>query len=127
MPSWILPNLNDTTPAAPAGHSNGKWQVGDPYTDGQGIRRRDTSVYFPDSGNRANGEVVSGSGNNFTLDHAPSPAESLILVQRLPTFGGVVLFQEEGSPVMGDYALAGANITTTNSIAAGALRAWYTW
>jgi hypothetical protein len=125
--TWILPNLNDTTPAAPDGYSNGKWQVGDPYTDDQGLRRRDTSVYFPSNGNRANGEVVSGSGTSFTLAHPPSPAESLILVQRLPSFGGIVLFHEEGSPVVGDYALTGAAITTNNSIPAGGLRAWYSY
>ena len=77
------------------------------------------------SPNFADGEVVSGSGTAFTLAHPPSPADSLILVQRLPSFGGIVLFKRVGSPLVGDFDISGANITTVNSLSAGDLRAWY--
>src|SRR5450759_3724622 len=61
MPTWILPNLSSTTPAAPAGHRNAKWQAGDPYTDGQGVRRRDTSCNEPATGG------VSVKTGDYTL------------------------------------------------------------
>jgi hypothetical protein len=58
---WILPNLNDTTPPAPDGRRNTKWQHGDPYTDTDGIRRRDTSSYEPATGG------VSVKTGDYTL------------------------------------------------------------
>ena len=61
MPTWVLPNLSDTTPAAPDGHSNGKWQDGAPYTGSDGMRRRDTSVYKPNTGG------VSVKTGDYTL------------------------------------------------------------
>jgi hypothetical protein len=61
MPIWVYPNLNDTLPAAPDGHRNTKWQGGAPYTDSDGIRRRDTSCYEPSTGG------VSVKTGDYTL------------------------------------------------------------
>lgn len=69
--------------------------------------------------NFADGETVSGSGTAWTLAHTPNPAASLILVQRLPNFGGVVLFAGT------DFTISGAAVTTTNSLSTGVLKAWY--
>jgi hypothetical protein len=64
MPIWVLPNLSDTTPAAPDGRRNTKWQHGAPYTDTDGIRRRDTSCYEPSTGG------VSVKTGDYTLTAA---------------------------------------------------------
>jgi hypothetical protein len=64
-------------------------------------------------------EIVNGADNNWTLQVAPNPQESLLLFQFLPAFGGILL------AAGADYVLAGANITTVNVIPAGTLRAWY--
>lgn len=69
--------------------------------------------------NYANNETVAGADTGWTLAHAPSPSASLLLVQIVTGFGGIVLIQDL------HYSLSGAAITTINSIAAGALRAWY--
>ena len=67
----------------------------------------------------ADAETVVGTGTGWTLAHAPAPPASLILVQRLAGFGGVVLI----SPT--DYTLNVRSITTVNSITSGLLTAWY--
>jgi hypothetical protein len=64
-------------------------------------------------------EIVAGSGTAWTLAFSPSPALSLILVQQVSGFGGIVLIAGT------DYTLAGAAVTTVNSLSAGVLRAWY--
>lgn len=69
--------------------------------------------------NFADGETVAGSGTAWTLAHTPSPALSLILVQYVAGFGGIVLIAGT------DYTLAGAAITTVNSLSAGVLTGWY--
>lgn len=87
----------------------------------------DGTNYFTERGfappvslpNFADAETVSGSGTNWTLAHSPSPAASLILVQRIPNFGGIVLIAGT------DYTISGTTITTTNSLSSGVLRAWY--
>lgn len=69
--------------------------------------------------NFADAETVSGSGTSWTLAHAPSPTASLRLYQYLTGFGLVGLLQGT------DFTLSGTTITTTNSLAAGVLHAWY--
>ncbi len=70
--------------------------------------------------NFADGETVAGSGTGpWTLAHTPNPALSLILVQYVAGFGGIVLIAGT------DYTLAGAVITTVNSLSAGVLTSWY--
>jgi hypothetical protein len=64
-------------------------------------------------------EVVAGGGTSWTLANAPDPTTSLQLYQELSGFGGVLLVPGV------DYSLAGATITTINTIAAGNLFAWY--
>ena len=76
------------------------------------------------SPNFADDEIVSGSGTSWTLAHTPTTG-SLILQQYLAGFGPINLWKSEGSPLVGDYSISGANITTVNSISAGKLRAWY--
>jgi len=71
--------------------------------------------------NFADGEVVSGSGTSWVLVHAPNPPASLELYQALSGFGNILL--KSGV----DYTLTAANITTVNTIASGALMAWYRW
>lgn len=44
--TFILPNLNATNPAAPAGARNGSWQHGTPYVGPDGNTWRDDSVNF---------------------------------------------------------------------------------
>ena len=65
-------------------------------------------------------ETPSGAtGTAFTLAFTPSPSASLQLFQQISGFGGILL-------VVGtDYTITGANITTTNTIPSGTLRAWY--
>lgn len=67
----------------------------------------------------ADAETVAGTGTHWTLEHTPAPPKSLILVQSIAGFGGVILF----SPA--DYTLSDKAITTVNTITAGALKAWY--
>lgn len=69
--------------------------------------------------NFADDETVSGSGTSWTLAHTPSPSASLQLFQEIAGFGGVLLRQGT------DYTLTGAAVTTTNSLTAGVLFAWY--
>jgi hypothetical protein len=69
--------------------------------------------------NFADDETVMGSGRYWTLTHVPSPVASLTLYQALPGFGSVLL--NAGT----DYTILGAIITTTNTITAGSLSAWY--
>jgi len=59
--AWVYPNLNDSDPAPPAGHSNTKWQHGDPYTGSDGVRRRNVSCYEPATGG------VSVKTGDYTL------------------------------------------------------------
>lgn len=77
--------------------------------------------------NYADNETVSGSGTSWTLAYSPNPANSLILVQRIPSFGGIVLIQGALSspPIVYDYTLSGNVVTTVNSISSGDLIAWY--
>ena len=65
----------------------------------------------------ADAEQVSGSGTSWTL--ANTPTGDLQLFQYLTGFGCVALIQGI------DFAITGAAITTTNSIASGKLYAWY--
>jgi hypothetical protein len=69
--------------------------------------------------NFANNEIVSGSGTNWTLAHSPSPTASLMLFWSLPGFGGILLLPPT------DYTLEGNAVTTTHSLRAGALHAFY--
>ena len=69
--------------------------------------------------NFADNVVVVGAGVNWALPNPPNPAASLQLFQQLSGFGQVML--QAGV----DYTLVGTAITTVNSIAAGALRAWF--
>jgi hypothetical protein len=64
-------------------------------------------------------EPVAGSGNNWTLAQIPSPPTSLQLYQQISGFGSILLVAAT------DYQIAGASITTVNSIGAGLLKAWY--
>jgi hypothetical protein len=45
---FILPNLNATNPAAPAGARNVSWQHGTPYTGSDGNTWRDDSANLPE-------------------------------------------------------------------------------
>lgn len=69
--------------------------------------------------NFADNEAVAGSGTAWTLLHVPNPAGSLILVQYISGYGGIVLVQGI------DFTLSFTAVTTTNSLSAGVLRAWY--
>jgi hypothetical protein len=64
-------------------------------------------------------ELVAGSGMSWTLAAIPQPDISLQLYQQLPEFGAVLL--RAGL----DYNLSGSAVTTTQTLAAGALFAWY--
>lgn len=64
-------------------------------------------------------EVVSGSGTSWTLANVPSPASSLMLFQKVDSFGDVKLRRTV------DFTDSGASITTVNSFSAGDLQAWY--
>jgi hypothetical protein len=69
--------------------------------------------------NFIDGEVVFGSGTQWSLSRIPVPAGSLQLFQSLPSFGNILL--RNGI----DYNTFGQAIVTINSIAAGSLIAWY--
>jgi len=71
------------------------------------------TVHFVDN------ETVAGSGTIWTLANAPSPPSCLQLFQALPGFGNILL------KINVDYTLSGKNISTINSLAAGALTGWY--
>jgi hypothetical protein len=94
------------------------------YSDGTNV----TEVSGTGGGsspNFADAETPSGSCNgsntSFSLANSPSPAGSLILVQRTAAGVGSVLFA--GGV---DYTLSGASITTVNAPASGdSLLAWY--
>ena len=64
--------------------------------------------------NFSDAETPSGSGLNYTLAHAPDPAESLVLV-----LNGSTLTQGQ------DYTLSGANITMVSDPGSGNFQAWY--
>jgi hypothetical protein len=67
------------------------------------------------------GGSINGSNAAFTLAHSPSPAGSLILVQRFASGGAAVLF-----PGGVDFTLSGLNITMVNAPATGdSFLAWY--
>lgn len=67
-------------------------------------------------------EVISGSGTAWTLVHAPGAGIVPIIAVMVAGFGGVPLFLG-ATP---GFTITGANLTTTNSYLAGALRAlWY--
>jgi hypothetical protein len=73
-----LINLNDTTPAAPAGKVNIKWQA-------DGGSPRNVSAYIdpppsPVAGSETPAGALDGSNQTFTLSFAPNPVASLLLV-----------------------------------------------
>jgi hypothetical protein len=70
----------------------------------------------------ADAEIAGGvTGSVFTLQHAPNPVTSLLLVHRVPEFGGIVMTHPT------DYDIIGATITLTGGTVmdAGTLIAWY--
>jgi hypothetical protein len=106
-------NLNDTTPPAPSGMVNVKWQA-------DALVPRNLSAYIdPGDLGSAVCEVPAGvlnsSNTTFTLSFAPNPVASLILVLNgLVQFPGV------------DYTITGAVITYTVAPRATDLHnAWY--
>lgn len=104
------PNFSDTTPAAPAGNTNVKWQK-------DALNPTDISAYVPSLPNFSDDETPSGSGTSYSLAHTPNPAASLLLFVdgQLMTAGATE-----------DYTLSGANITFATAPRAGAnIRAWY--
>lgn len=110
-------NFNDTTPAAPSGHVNVQWQF-----DASNPVNVSANVPIGGGVTFVDNETVSGSGTSWTLAGSPSPAASLQLFQHLVGFGDVLLI------VGTDYTLAGGTgpgLTTSNSLSAGVLHAWY--
>lgn len=74
------------------------------------------------SPNFADNETVTITAGSGTLAHTPNPAGSLILVQILASFGGVVLINGT------NYTLAGSTITITSGgggITPATVQAWY--
>ncbi len=110
-------NLNDTTPVAPTGKVNIKWQA-------DSLSPRNVSAYIDPAGGHVS-EVPAGTLNGtnmvFTLSFAPA-AGSLLL-----TVNGVAQNPGSGSPLTGaDYTVSGATITyTVAPKATDWHRAWY--
>jgi hypothetical protein len=63
--TFILPNLNATNPAAPAGARNGSWQHGTPYVGPDGNTWRDDSVNFAEE-LVLGFAIVAGAGGSGT-------------------------------------------------------------
>jgi hypothetical protein len=106
-------NLNDTTPAAPTGKVNVKWQA-DASTP------RNVSAYVdlpvnPTAVSETPAGTMNGSNPTFNLSFAPNPAASLLLV-----LNGLVQIPSV------DFTITGAVITYTVAPRATDLHnAWY--
>ena len=116
-----LINLNDTTPAAPAGKTNVKWQA-------DALSPRNVSAYIdtpapPVAVSEPPLGALTGSNKIFTLTHTPNPVASLLL-----TLNGVAQNPGSGSPLTGaDYTITGPTITYTVAPKATDFHhAWYT-
>ena len=112
-------NFSDSTPAAPAGHTNVTWQADAPGAVGT---VRHISAYVPTPAtpaDYADNESPTGSGMAWTLANAPNPPASLQLFSWISGFGAVLLIQGV------DYTLMGNAITITASYTIGTLYAWY--
>jgi len=78
----IWTNLNDTTPAAPAGKRNTKWQVTATYIDAQGRTVRDASSNEPSTGlcnDQTAGYVLQASDCGKMVIHVSSSAHTFTL------------------------------------------------
>jgi hypothetical protein len=64
-------------------------------------------------------EIVIGGGNAWALAAPPNPPKSLLLFQKLPMFGGILMTPDI------DFVLSGASIITYRSLVTGDLLAWY--
>ena len=106
-------NLNDTTPAAPSGKVNVKWQ-GDANTP------RNVSAYVdlpvnPTAVSETPAGTMNGANPTFNLSFAPNPVASLLLA-----LNGLVQIPSV------DFTITGAVITYTVAPRATDLHnAWY--
>ena len=114
-----LINLNDTTPAAPAGKVNVKWQAdaGSPrnvsaYVDSPVIARV----------SEAPAGTLNGLNTVFALSFTPTPGSLLLALN------GVAQNPGSGSPLTGaDYTISGPTITyAVAPKATDTHNAWYT-
>jgi hypothetical protein len=113
-----LINLNDTTPAAPSGKVNIKWQAdaGSP---------RNVSAHVDSVANHVSEEpagTLNGTNKVFTLSFTPAPGSLLLALN------GVAQNPGAGSPPTGaDYTVSGPTITyTVAPRATDSHNAWYT-
>ena len=116
-----LINLNDTTPVAPAGKVNVKWQA-DANTPRNVSAYVDPAELSSGSVNETPAGTLNGVNTVFDLSFTPNLG-SLMLV-----LNGVVQNPGSGSPTEGeDYTIAGAVITFVVAPRPGDfLTAWYT-
>jgi hypothetical protein len=113
-------NLNDTTPPAPAGKANIKWQAdsGSPRNVSAYVDTLPGTTHVSEEPAGA----LNGSNTVFTLSFTPVAA-SLILA-----LNGVAQNPGSGSPLTGaDYAISGPTITyAVAPRATDSHNAWYT-
>jgi hypothetical protein len=114
-----LINLNDTTPAAPAGKVNVKWQA-------DALSPRNVSAYVDSPViarvSEAPAGTLNGSNAVFALSFTPAPGSLLLALN------GVAQNPGSGSPLTGaDFTISGPTITyTVAPKATDAHYAWYT-
>ncbi len=113
-------NLNDASPAAPAGYINGKWQKGpqsgvDP-TSGYGVFP--VSVYVPLGGGlNPMQETPTGVGTaTLTLTQYPIAMTLILVVNGVIQMPGI------------DYTISGLVVTmTVSTLSTDKLGAWYSY
>jgi len=107
-----LINLNDATPAAPAGKTNVKWQA-------DALSPRNVSAYIDTPAIAHVSETPAGTLNGankvFTLSFTPAPGSLLLALNGVAQFMGT------------DYTISGTAITYTVAPRTSDLHnAWYT-
>ena len=113
-----LINLNDTTPPAPAGKVNVKWQA-------DALQPRNVSAYINPPVLVVSEEpagTLNGTNKVFALSFTPAPASLLLALN------GVAQNPGSGSPLTGaDYSISGPTITyAVAPKATDTHNAWYT-
>jgi hypothetical protein len=115
-----LINLNDTTPPAPAGKVNVKWQA-------DALQPRNVSAYINPpvlvvAVSEEPAGTLNGTNKVFVLSFTPTPASLLLALN------GVAQNPGSGSPLTGaDYTISGPTITyAVAPKATDTHNAWYT-
>jgi len=115
-----LINLNDTTPPAPSGKVNVKWQA-------DALQPRNVSAYINPpvvvvAVSEEPAGTLNGTNKVFALSFTPTPASLLLALN------GVAQNPGSGSPLTGaDYAISGPTITyAVAPKATDTHNAWYT-